>query len=32
VNGVVASLHLNKKGLWPPFPLITPFCKIKNFK
>ena len=20
VNGVVASLHRNKKGLWPPFP------------
>ena len=21
VNGVAASLHKNKKGLWPPFPL-----------
>ena len=32
VNGVVASLHQNKKGLWPPFPLITQVCKIENFK
>ena len=32
VNGVVASLHQNKKGLWPPFPLITLVCKIENFK
>jgi hypothetical protein len=32
VNGVVASLHQNKKGLWPPFPLITQVCKIKNNK
>ena len=32
VNGVVASLHLNKKGLWPQFPLMTPLCKIENFK
>ena len=23
VNGVVASLHRNKKGLWPSFPLST---------
>ena len=23
INGVVASLHRNKKGLWPPFPLST---------
>ena len=23
VNGVAASLHQNKKGLWPLFPLIT---------
>lgn len=23
VNGVAASLHWNKKGLWPSFPLIT---------
>ena len=32
VNGVVASLHHNKKGLWPLFPLITRVCKIENFK
>ena len=32
VNGVAASLHRNKKGLWPLFPLITPVCKIENFK
>ena len=32
VNGVAASLHWNKKGLWPQFPLMTPMCKIKNFK
>ena len=32
VNGVAASLHQNKKGLWPPFPLITKVCKIENFK
>ena len=32
VNGVAASLHRNKKVLWPPFPLSTGFCKIKNFK
>jgi hypothetical protein len=32
VNGVAASLHQNKKGLWPPFPLITLVCKIENFK
>ena len=32
VNGVATSLHRNKKGLWPPFPLITQVCKIKNFK
>ena len=24
VNGVSTSLHQNKKGLWPLFPLITP--------
>ena len=30
VNGVAASLHRNKKGLWPPFPLITQVCKIEN--
>ena len=32
VNGVVSSLQQNKKGLWPPFPLIIPVCKIENFK
>ena len=32
VNGVVASLHRNKKGIWPYFPLMTPVCKIENFK
>jgi hypothetical protein len=32
VNGVVASLHRNKKGLWPSFPLITQVFKIENFK
>ena len=32
VNGVAASLHRNKKGLWPQFPLMTPVCKIENFK
>ena len=32
VNGVVASLHINKKGLWPLFPLSTKVCKIENFK
>ena len=32
VNGVAASLHRNKKGLWPPFPLITQVCKIEYFK
>ena len=32
VNGVVSSLHGNKNGIWPPFPLITQVCKIKNFK
>ena len=31
MNGV-ASLHRNKKGLWPPLPLSTKFCKIDNFK
>jgi hypothetical protein len=29
---VVASLHRNKKGLWTLFPLMTPVCKIENFK
>ena len=32
VNGVATSLHQNKKGLWPPFPLSTRVCKIENFK
>ena len=32
LNGGVASLHQNKKGPWPSFPLITPVCKIENFK
>ena len=32
VNGVVASLHRNNKGLWPSFPLLTKVCKIENFK
>ena len=32
INGVVASLHKQKKGLWPWFPLITPLCKIENFR
>ena len=32
VNGVIASLHRNKKYIWPSFPLIRKFCKIENFK
>ena len=32
VNVMATSLHQNKKGLWPPFPLITKVCKIENFK
>ena len=32
VNGVAASLHRNKKGLWSSFPLSTKVCKIENFK
>ena len=32
VNGVLASLHRNKKGLWPSFPLSTKVFKIENFK
>ena len=31
-NGVVASLHKHKKGLWPQFPLMTSVCKIENFR
>ena len=31
VNGVVASLHQNKKGIWPSFPLSTKVCKIEKF-
>ena len=32
VNGVAASLHRNKKGIWPQFLLMTPVCNIENFK
>ena len=32
MNGVAASLHWNKKGRWPLFPLITRVCKVENFK
>ena len=32
VNGVVASLHKAKKGLWPPFSLSMGIYKIENFK
>ena len=32
VNGMAISLHQNKKGLWPPFPLSAKVCKIENFK
>ena len=32
INGVDASLHKHKKGVWPQFPLITPVGKIGNFK
>ena len=32
VNGVAASLHKHKKGLWSLFLLMTPVCKIENFK
>ena len=32
INGVVASLHKHKKGVWPQFPLITQVGKIENFK
>ena len=29
---VVASLHRNMKGLWPPFPLSIRVHRIENFK
>ena len=32
VNGVVASIHRNKKGLWPPFTLSIGVHRTKNFK
>ena len=32
IHGVVASLHKEKMGLWPPFPLSTRIWKIKNIK
>ena len=32
INGVAASLHKDKKGVWPQFPLITLVGKIENFK
>ena len=32
VNGVPPSLHRDKKGCWPSFPLLTKVCKIENFK
>ena len=32
INGVATSLHKQKKGLWPQFPLMTPVCKIENFR
>ena len=32
INGVAASLHKHKKGIWPQFLLITPVGKIENFK
>ena len=31
VNGVVASLHKAKKGLWPHLPLLIGVYKIENF-
>jgi hypothetical protein len=30
VNGVVASLHKDKKGRWPPFPLSMGVHSIGN--
>ena len=32
LNGVAASLHKAKKGLWPPFPLSMRVHIIENFK
>ena len=32
INGVAASPHKHKKGLWPQFPSMTPVCKIENFR
>ena len=32
INGVAASLHKHKKGVWPQFLLITQVGKIENFK
>ena len=32
MNGVVASLHRHKKGIWDQFSLITPVGKIENLK
>jgi hypothetical protein len=32
INGVATSLHKQKKGIWPQFPLIAPVGKIENFK
>ena len=32
INGVAASLHKHKKGLWPQFPLMTSVCKVENFR
>ena len=29
---MAASLHKDKKGIWPQFRLITPVRKIENFK
>ena len=29
INGVVASLHKHKKGIWPQVSLITPMGKYK---
>jgi hypothetical protein len=31
VNGAATSLHKNKKGLWPPFPLFIRVHRIENF-